>query len=221
VNSNNGDFSASVLSLSLESESHCDWRSVNLSVLVSSPVWGSWPDSSYCLTVTVLSLGGGAALSDERLGLSFFSLSAVISQLSICSYIHFTCFTWWHTYTIYTRPLTIRAQYSRLCPISGSFSYNGSLVTWTVVCLAATKFKPLVFSVRGFALSNGANVFISQSQSQSQSQSHIATDGFEPHLGLMTRYLLLFDNYGLGFVGRPLWQEDGSVFNICCWPSPA
>jgi hypothetical protein len=39
----------------------------------------------------------------------------------------------------------------------------------------------------------------------SQSQSHIATDGqsvslgAEPHLGLMTRYLVLFDNYGLVF----------------------
>jgi hypothetical protein len=43
-----------------------------------------------------------------------------------------------------------------------------------------------------------------------QSQSHIATDsqsvslGVEPHLGFKTRYLLLFDSYGLIFVGRPL-----------------
>jgi hypothetical protein len=29
--------------------------------------------------------------------------------------------------------------------------------------------------------------------------------GVEPHPGLMTRYLLHFDNYGLVFVGRPLW----------------
>jgi hypothetical protein len=28
--------------------------------------------------------------------------------------------------------------------------------------------------------------------------------GVEPHLGLMTRYLLFFDNYSLAFVGRPL-----------------
>jgi hypothetical protein len=28
--------------------------------------------------------------------------------------------------------------------------------------------------------------------------------GFETHLGLMTRYLLLFDSYGLVFVVRPL-----------------
>jgi hypothetical protein len=45
--------------------------------------------------------------------------------------------------------------------------------------------------------------------------------GVEPHLGLMTRYLLLSDNYGLVFVGRPLSWEDGSVFCICCWSSPA
>jgi hypothetical protein len=45
--------------------------------------------------------------------------------------------------------------------------------------------------------------------------------GVEPHLGLMTRYLLLFDSYGLALVRRPLWREDGSVFCIYCWPLPA
>jgi hypothetical protein len=46
--------------------------------------------------------------------------------------------------------------------------------------------------------------------------------GVQP-LGPMTRYLLRFDIYVLFFCvgGRPLWQEDGSVFCICCWPSPA
>jgi hypothetical protein len=28
--------------------------------------------------------------------------------------------------------------------------------------------------------------------------------GVEPHMGLMVRYLLLFDSYGVIFVGRPL-----------------
>jgi hypothetical protein len=37
----------------------------------------------------------------------------------------------------------------------------------------------------------------------------------------MTRYLLLFDSYGLAFAGGPLWWEDWSVFCVCCWPSPA
>jgi hypothetical protein len=44
---------------------HWDWRSVSLSVLVSSPVWGSWPDINYCLTVTVF------RLSLYRLGSDF------------------------------------------------------------------------------------------------------------------------------------------------------
>jgi hypothetical protein len=56
-----------------------------------------------------------------------------------------------------------------------------------------------------------------------QRQSCITTDdqsvslGVEPHLGLMTRYFLLFHSYGLTFVGHPLWREDGSVFCICCF----
>jgi hypothetical protein len=60
-----------------------------------------------------------------------------------------------------------------------------------------------------------------------RSRSHIATDGqsvslsVESHLGLMIRYILLFDNYGLAFVGRPLWRDDGSVFCMCRWPLPA
>jgi hypothetical protein len=33
------------------------------------------------------------------------------------------------------KPLSAQAQYSRFFPISSSFRYNGSLVTWTVVCL--------------------------------------------------------------------------------------
>jgi hypothetical protein len=55
-----------------------------------------------------------------------------------------------------------------------------------------------------------------------QGQSHIATEGqsvshsvslgVETQLGLMTRYWLLFDGYGLVIVGCLLWREDGSVF---------
>jgi hypothetical protein len=103
-----------------ESESNCGWLSVCLSVLVSSPVLGSWPDISYCLTVTVLSFGG--ALSEERTSLSFVSQSAVLGQLSVCTiFTFYMCHMLLKSYTIYTRPLSVRAQYSRLCPISGSF----------------------------------------------------------------------------------------------------
>jgi hypothetical protein len=31
------------------SESHCDWQSVSRSVLVSSPIWGIWPEN--CLLI--------------------------------------------------------------------------------------------------------------------------------------------------------------------------
>jgi hypothetical protein len=40
-------------------------------------------------------------------------------------------------YTIYTRPVSVRTRYSRLCPTSSSYRYHGSLDTWTVVCLTA------------------------------------------------------------------------------------
>jgi hypothetical protein len=46
-------------------DSRYDRRSVGQSVLVSSPIWGSWPDINYCLTVTVLSISG--APSDETI----------------------------------------------------------------------------------------------------------------------------------------------------------
>lgn len=48
---------------------------------------------------------------------------------------------------ICTGPLSVLDQYSKLCPISSSFKYNGSLVTWTVVCLTATKFKHFILSM--------------------------------------------------------------------------
>jgi hypothetical protein len=34
-------------------KSLCDWRSVSQYVLVSSLIWGPWPDINYCVTVTV------------------------------------------------------------------------------------------------------------------------------------------------------------------------
>jgi hypothetical protein len=53
------------------------------------------------------------------------------------------------------------------------------------------------------------------------SQSHIATDGQSISKSWCRTPVLVFDSYGLAFLGLPLWQEDGSVFFIRCWPSPA
>jgi hypothetical protein len=43
-----------------------------------APIWASWPDIYYCLTITVLLLWG--ALSDERADLSFVSVIVCISK---------------------------------------------------------------------------------------------------------------------------------------------
>jgi hypothetical protein len=61
----------------------------------------------------------------------------------------------------------------------------------------------------------------SKSHCDWRSVSQSVSLGVEPCLGLMTRYLLLFDSNGLVYVGRPLWREDGSVFCISCWPLSA
>jgi hypothetical protein len=43
---------------------------------------------------------------------------------------------------------------------TSSLHYNYSLVTWTDIHMTAAKFKPLTFSVLGFALSSVANICI-------------------------------------------------------------
>jgi hypothetical protein len=54
--------------------------------------------------------------------------------------------------------LLCTADYALL--LTNSSRHNGSLDTWTVVNTTAAKFKPLVFPVSGFALSNIANIFV-------------------------------------------------------------
>jgi hypothetical protein len=63
---------------------------------------------------------------------------------------------------------------------------------------------------------------------QSQSQSHIATDGqsvskfwCRAPSGAHDQIFNPAWEFGLVFVGRTLWREDGSVFRICYWPLPA
>jgi hypothetical protein len=45
--------------------------------------------------------------------------------------------------------------------------------------------------------------------------------GVEPHLGIMTRYLICLTVRVLFFMSRPLWLEDRSVICTCCWSLPA
>jgi hypothetical protein len=46
-------------------------------------MWGLRPDLYYCRTVARFLMWG--TLSDERMGLSFARVTAVISQLSVCT----------------------------------------------------------------------------------------------------------------------------------------
>jgi hypothetical protein len=71
------------LSNQSQSQSHIatDGQSVSQSVLVSSPIWGSWPDIYYCLTLTVFLLWG--ALSDDRTGLSFVRNDLLLQTMTL------------------------------------------------------------------------------------------------------------------------------------------
>jgi hypothetical protein len=105
------------------SESRYDRRSVGQSVLVSSPIWGSWPHINYCLTVTVCSMSG--APSDERSTLSF--VLVIVRQLSVNVY-RFSCNIYVTVAYIYTRPLSVQVENSSFL---SSLGYNGSLVIWS------------------------------------------------------------------------------------------
>jgi hypothetical protein len=61
-----------------------------------------------------------------------------------------------------------------------------------------------------------------------QRQSHTATDGqsiskswCRTPSGAHDQIFITVRSYGLVFVRRPLWREDGSVFYIHWWSSPA
>jgi hypothetical protein len=77
-----------------------DWRSVSLSVLVSSPISGSWPDINYVVKVTVLSIGGRPLWREVG---SVFCHSQSLSQFSVCTYITKTMYkSWkWFIYNMY------------------------------------------------------------------------------------------------------------------------
>jgi hypothetical protein len=56
---------------------------------------------------------------------------------------------------------SVRTGFAKqIMPILRILFYNGSLVIWTVVSLATAKFKALIFSMSGFALSHTTNMFI-------------------------------------------------------------
>jgi hypothetical protein len=150
------------------------------------------------------------ALSEERSGVSFARQSAVFIRLSVCTqvFIFYMINVWSRVYTIYTRPLSVQAQYSNLCPTNSNSRWHDSLDAWTVLRVTAAEFKPFVFKKLSFTLSwcGRRSVLVSGTP-----------------LGPTTRFFLFTffcRTIALPFVlWRPLWREDGSVIcsAMCQW----
>jgi hypothetical protein len=68
----------------------------------------------------------------------------------------------YHTYSMYAiyKSSVSTGFAKQIMSILLILRYNGSLVTWTVVSLITARFKPLIFSIYGFALFYTANTFI-------------------------------------------------------------
>jgi hypothetical protein len=133
--------------------------------------------------------------------------SAVISPLSVCTYnLHFTSY-YMYVYTTYTRPLSVQAQYSRSYPIISSSRYNSSLVTWTVVCLTAAKFKPLILLKKLFQFLSLYSLGAAPRKTPFPNNSSIVievclprrcgeTSVFPAEISLLTRFLAMKVYYG-------------------------
>jgi hypothetical protein len=71
--------------------------------------------------------------------------------------------------------------------------------------------NPLLCNYSYFQMNCQLKVKVTLRLTVGQSVSQSVSLGVEAHLGLMTRFLLLFRSYGLVFVKRPLWREDGCL----------
>jgi hypothetical protein len=98
---------------------------------------------------------GAPFLTRSRVCLLSVIVRSTKSIVKISFYSHFTCYTCF-MYIQYIEGFSQPGSYSRSCSIICSLRYNGSLNTWTVVRLTATKFEPLILvrSVSGFAFSH-------------------------------------------------------------------
>jgi hypothetical protein len=119
-----------------------------------------FPLEVWCLKFSVLSLFGRPLWREVR-SVICQSKSVVVCQVE--THIYIFCVI--HISDMYIQCIKSFFQ-SRLgtadyAPLFTSSSrYHGSSDTWTVVHMTAAKFKSLIFSVSGFALSNIENIFI-------------------------------------------------------------
>jgi hypothetical protein len=94
--------------------------------------------------------------SHERKGLSLVNMLGLSLSIHTAHRARYWKFLFHKIYKSFISPVFAR----QIMPVLFILCYNGSLVTWTVVSLTASKCKPLTFSVFGFSLSYAANMFI-------------------------------------------------------------
>jgi hypothetical protein len=105
-------------------------------------------DQIFCVQLNRYSKSLCNVLSDKRVGLSLMNMLGLSSS-------H------WSISFGTTQKSSVSTGFAKqIMPILRILCYNGSLVNWTVVSLITAKFKRLIFSTSGFALSYIANTFI-------------------------------------------------------------
>jgi hypothetical protein len=128
---------------------------------------------------------------------------------------------WMDLLTTYTRGLEL--QVITTPPLTSTHHHSNSWAFCQPAVL--TSHSLATDSNRGDSSASHAQVLASQPLMQNSTElstqvkvtlrvtvSQSVNLAVKPNLGLMTRYLLLFDSYSFVIVGRPLWREDGSVF---------
>jgi hypothetical protein len=162
--------------------------------------WGSRSEISFCnWTLAVIILMQHPLWRED--GFVSYELA---SSFVKCTYCIYSMLLKILPCALYTNQSTVSTGFAKqIMSIIRSLSYNGSLVTWTVVRLTAAKFNPLIFSTSGFAfpipwpcsflwfcmtsaLSCPVQVQVQVTFRLTVSQSVCL--GVEPRPGLMTRY---------------------------------
>jgi hypothetical protein len=100
-----------------QSKSRYDWLSISQYVEVSSPLWDLWPDITFCPQVVWKLLSCLCRAPSLTRGRVFHLSFSVFSNLPVfTSSIYVSCVLQFNI--LYTKLLSVPAQYSRLCSIS-------------------------------------------------------------------------------------------------------
>jgi hypothetical protein len=90
------------------------------------------------------------------MGLSLLNKLGLSSNVRIA---HIVCY--WKLFLLHYYKFSVSTGFAKqIMPTLRILCYNGSLVTSTVISLTTAKFKCLIFSMSGFALSYTENMFI-------------------------------------------------------------